>query len=400
METPVLASDVAEIDRLQQRGLIVGIAGLIVGALGSLLQPAQFLQSWLIGFMFCLGLSLGCLSMLMTHHMSGGQWGLVTRRIFEAGSRLIPYCLLLFIPIAVMLPKLYLWARPDAVRADEILQHKHIYLNVPFVLIRAAIYFLVWWGCSYYLTRWSIQQDRGEVAVTIPDTRRFRVVSAPGLVIYVVTMSLAAIDWLMSLDPHWYSTIFGFIMVGGQALFALSFAAVMLALLAPREPMASVLRTENVHDIGKLMLAFVMLWAYFSFSQFLIIWAGNLPEEITFYLERLRYGWQYVSLLIVVGHFALPFCLLLSRDLKRRPRLLARVAWFIIAMRLVDLIWIVAPNFNHEPFPVSIANVFLPIGLGGIWLYLFAGQLRRYPLLPFNDPNFKEMLAHGQHTGH
>jgi hypothetical protein len=189
-------------------------------------------------------------------------------------------------------------------------------------------------------------------------------------------------------------------MVGGQALFALSFAAVMLALLAPREPMASVLRTENVHDIGKLMLAFVMLWAYFSFSQFLIIWAGNLPEEITFYLERLRYGWQYVSLLIVVGHFALPFCLLLSRDLKRRPRLLARVAWFIIAMRLVDLIWIVAPNFNHEPFPVSIANVFLPIGLGGIWLYLFAGQLRRYPLLPFNDPNFKEMLAHGQHTGH
>jgi hypothetical protein len=400
METPVLTSDVAEIDRLQQRGLIVGIAGLIVGVIGSLVQPAQFLQSWLIGFMFCLGLSLGCLSMLMTHHMSGGQWGLVTRRIFEAGSRLIPYCLLLFIPIAVMLPKLYLWARPDAVRADEILQHKHIYLNVPFVLIRAAIYFLVWWGCSYYLTRWSIQQDRGEVAVTIPDTRRFRVVSAPGLVIYVVTMSLAAIDWLMSLDPHWYSTIFGFIMVGGQALFALSFAAVMLALLAPREPMASVLRTENVHDIGKLMLAFVMLWAYFSFSQFLIIWAGNLPEEITFYLERLRYGWQYVSLLIVVGHFALPFCLLLSRDLKRRPRLLARVAWFIIAMRLVDLIWIVAPNFNHEPFPVSIANVFLPIGLGGIWLYLFAGQLRRYPLLPFNDPNFKEMLAHGQHTGH
>jgi hypothetical protein len=400
METPVLTSDVAEIERLQQRGLIVGIAGLIVGVVGSLLQPAQFLQSWLIGFMFCLGLSLGCLSMLMTHHMSGGQWGLVTRRIFEAGSRLIPYCLLLFIPIAVMLPKLYLWARPDAVRADEILQHKHIYLNVPFVLIRAAIYFLVWWGCSYYLTRWSMQQDRGEVAVTIPDTRRFRVVSAPGLVIYVVTMSLAAIDWLMSLDPHWYSTIFGFIMVGGQALFALSFAAVMLALLAPREPMASVLRTENVHDIGKLMLAFVMLWAYFSFSQFLIIWAGNLPEEITFYLERLRYGWQYVSLLIVVGHFALPFCLLLSRDLKRRPRLLARVAWFIIAMRLVDLIWIVAPNFNHEPFPVSIANVFLPIGLGGIWLYLFAGQLRRYPLLPFNDPNFKEMLAHGQHTGH
>ncbi len=400
MDTHVLTTDVAEIDRLQQRGLIVGIAGLVVGAIGSLLQPAQFLQSWLIGFMFCLGLSLGCLSMLMTQHMSGGQWGLVSRRIFEAGSRLIPFCLLLFIPIAVMVPKLYLWARPDAVRADEILQHKHVYLNVPFFLIRAAIYFIIWMGCAYYLNRWSAQQDRGEVAVTEADTRRFRVISAPGLVIYVVTMSLAAIDWLMSLDPHWYSTIFGFIMVAGQALCALSFAAVVLSMISSREPMASVLRAENIHDIGKLMLAFVMLWAYFSFSQFLIIWAGNLPEEITFYLERLRYGWQYVSLLIVVGHFALPFCLLLSRDLKRRPRLLARVAWFIIAMRLVDLIWLVAPNFNHEPFPVSIANLFLPIGLAGIWFYLFAGQLRRYPLLPVNDPYFKEMLAHGQHTGH
>jgi len=400
MDTHVLTTDVAEIGRLQQRGLIVGIAGLVVGAIGSVLQPAQFLQSWLIGFMFCLGLSLGCLSMLMTQHMSGGQWGLVSRRIFEAGSRLIPFCLLLFIPIAVMVPKLYLWARPDAVRADEILQHKHVYLNVPFFLIRAAIYFIIWMGCAYYLNRWSAQQDRGEVAVTEADTRRFRVISAPGLVIYVVTMSLAAIDWLMSLDPHWYSTIFGFIMVAGQALCALSFAAVVLAMISSREPMASVLRAENIHDIGKLMLAFVMLWAYFSFSQFLIIWAGNLPEEITFYLERLRYGWQYVSLLIVVGHFALPFCLLLSRDLKRRPRLLARVAWFIIAMRLVDLIWLVAPNFNHEPFPVSIANLFLPIGLAGIWFYLFAGQLRRYPLLPVNDPYFKEMLANGQHAGH
>ena len=400
MQTYVLTTVPAEIERLQQRGLIVGIAGLVLGAIGAFIRPGQFLPSWLIGFTFCLGLSLGSLALLMMQHMTGGQWGLVTRRIFEAASRLLLYCAVLFIPIAVMLPKLFIWAQPDAVRADEILQQKQLYLNVPFFLVRVVVYFLVWLGCTYFLKKWSDAQDRGEVAVTEADTRRFRVVSAPGLVAYVILMSLAAVDWLMSLDPHWYSTIFGFIMVAGQALSALSFAVVVLAILVQREPMSAVVRTENFHDLGKLMLAFVMLWTYFSFSQFLIIWAGNLPEEIPFYIERLRNGWQYVSVLILIGHFFLPFTLLLSRDLKRRPRLLACVAWFIIAIRLVDIIWLVAPNFNQDGLPISLANVAIPVGLAGIWVYLFAGQLRRRPLVPINDPYFKEMLAHGHHAGH
>jgi hypothetical protein len=393
--------DTADIARLQQRGLVIGGVGLVVGAIGALLQPDQLLPSWLIGFTFCLGLSMGCLTLLMMQHMSGGQWGLVARRVFEAGSRLLPYCVLLFIPIAIFLPQLYLWARPEAVRADEILQHKAPYLNVWFFIIRAVVYFLIWLFCATYLNRWSVAQDRGEVGVTEADTRRFRVISAPGLLAYVLTMSLAAVDWLMSLDPHWYSTIFGFIIVAGQALCALSFAVAVLAILAERTPMSEVLRAGHFHDLGKLMLAFVMLWAYFSFSQFLIVWAGNLPEEIPFYLDRMRNGWQYVSLLIVVGHFFLPFFLLLSRDLKRRPRLLARVAWFIVAIRLVDLIWLIAPPFSHEgSFPISLANVAIPVGLSGVWLYLFAGQLRRHALVPVNDPYFKEMLAHGQHAGH
>ena len=394
-------SDTADIARLQQRGMIIGVAGLVVGAIASILQPDQFLPSWLIGFTFCVGLSMGCLALLMTQHLSGGQWGLVARRVFEAGSRLLPYSVLLFIPIAIFLPKLYLWARPEAVHADEILEHKAPYLNVWFFLIRAAVYFLIWWFCAHNLNRWSVQQDRGELGVTEADTRRFRVISAPGLLAYVLTMSLAAIDWLMSLDPHWYSTIFGFIIVAGQALCALSFSVAILAMLAESAPLSAVLRAGHFHDLGKLMLAFVMLWAYFSFSQFLIIWAGNLPEEIPFYIERLRYGWQYVSLLIVVGHFFVPFLLLLSRDLKRRPRLLARVAWFIVAMRLIDLIWIIAPVFNQDrAFPVSVANVAIPLGLAGVWLYLFAGQLRRRALVPVNDPYFKEMVAHGQPAGH
>jgi hypothetical protein len=401
MDTHVLTTiDSTDIDRLQQRGLLVAIGGLAVGAVGAFLQPAQFMPSWLIGFTFCTGLSLGCLALLMVQHMTSGAWGLVTRRIFEAGSRLLPMCALLFIPIAALAPSLYVWARPEAVQADEILQHKQLYLNVPFFTIRTVIYFAVWIGCATLLTRWSVQQDRGEAAVTENDLRRFRVVSGPGLVIYVLLVSLAAVDWLMSLDAHWYSTIFGFILVAGQGLCGLAFAVAVLAMLVGREPMTHVLRAGHFHDLGKLLLAFVMLWAYFSFSQFLIIWAGNLPEEIPFYLERLRHGWGVVTMIVVAGHFALPFCLLLSADLKRRPRALAFVAWFIVAMRLVDLIWIVAPTFNQSGVPVSLANVGIPIGLGGIWLFLFAGQLRKHPLVPVNDPYFREMLARGQEGGH
>lgn len=398
--TDLTAVDSPEIARLRQLGLYAAIGGLIIGVLGALLQPVQFMPSWLIGFTFCTGLSLGCLAMLMMQHMTGGYWGLVTRRIFEAGSRLLPYCAVLFIPIAVRAPALYIWARPDAVAADDILLHKAHYLNLPFFILRTVIYFTVWIACASLLTRWSAQQDRGEVGRTEEDMRRFRVVSAPGLLVYVVLMSLAAIDWLMSLDAHWYSTIFGFIMVAGQALGGLAFSVAVLAVLVRREPMSDVLRAGHFHDLGKLMLAFVMLWAYFSFSQFLIIWAGNLPDEIPFYLARLRNGWGVVSSIIVAGHFVLPFCLLLSADLKRRPRTLAMVAWFIVAMRLVDLIWIVAPTFNQNGVPVSVANIGIPIGLAGLWLFLLAGQLRKRPLVPVNDPYFKDMLAHVQAGGH
>ena len=313
MNTHAFTTDPAVFDRLRTRALMVGIAGLIAGGIGAILQPSQFWPSWLIGFMFCVGMTVGSLAMLMLQHMVGGLWGMAGRRIFEAASRLLPYCILLFIPIAFALPKLYIWAHPDAVRADEVLRHKAFYFQTWFFLLRAA----------------------------------------------------------------------------------------MLALLIRVEPYASFLRPVMFHDIGKLMLAFIMLWAYFSFSQFLIIWAGNLPEEIPFYLARMRYGWGVVSLIIIFGHFVLPFCFLLSRELKRRPKRLAQVAWFIVAIRFIDLIWLVAPEFNQGTmwFPVSLANIGLPIGLFGIWVYLFAGQLRSRALLPANDPYFKEMLAHG-HTGH
>jgi hypothetical protein len=389
--------DVPALARLQQRALVVALVGLLPGTLAGFANPDQFFRSWLIGFLLCLGLSMGSLALLMLQHMSGGQWGLVGRRVFEAASRTLPLVVLAFIPLLFGLPNLFKWAQPATVATDHILQFKAPYLNVPFFITRAVLYFSVWLLCSWLLNKWSAQQDRGETAVTPADTVRFRLVSAPGLIAYVLTMTFASVDWLMSLEPHWYSTIFGLILVAGQGLAAFAFVIAVLAMLATTEPYATYLSPGHFLDLGKLLLAFVMLWAYFSFSQFLIIWAGNLPEEIPFFAERLKHGWQYVSLVLLLGHFALPFALLLSRDLKKQSPLLSKVAIFILLMRYVDILWLVGPMFEHQGFPISWMDVALPAGLVGAWLFMFARQLRSRALLPINDPFFKEAFAHDAH---
>ncbi len=398
MDTHAVTTDVPALARLQRWGLVAGFWGLLAGIVGAFLDLDQFFRSWLIGFLFCLGLSMGPLALLMLQHMSGGQWGLMVRRVCEAASRNVPFVALMFVPLLFGLPHLYSWARPELVQTDHVLQMKSPYLNVPFFIVRAALYFAIWTLGSWLLNSWSAAQDRGEVAVHPSDTVRFRVVSAPGLLVYVVTMTFASVDWIMSLDPHWYSTIFGFILVAGQGLAGFALVIAVLAMLSRVEPLATYLNPRlHFLDLGKLLLAFVMLWAYFSFSQLLIIWAGNLPEEIPFFYNRFRGGWQYVSLVILLGHFALPFVLLLSRDLKRRPHLLARVALAILVMRLVDLIWLVEPMVPHGGFPIHWMDIALPIGLTGVWTFLFARNLRSRPLLPLNDPFFKEAFAHEVH---
>ena len=397
MDTHAVITDVPALAKLQRWGLVVGFWGLLAGVAGAFLDVDQFFRSWLIGFLFCLGLSMGSLALLMLQHLSGGQWGLVGRRVFEAASRNLPFVALLFVPVLLGLPRLYTWARPELVLTDHILQAKAPYLNVPFFVGRAVLYFAVWLLGSWLLNKWSAAQDRGEIAVLPGDTVRFRVVSAPGLLVYVITLTFASIDWIMSLDPHWYSTIFGLILVAGQGLSGLALVIAVLAMLSGSEPYARYLRPGHFLDLGKLLLAFVMLWAYFSFSQFLIIWAGNLPEEIPFFLHRMRGGWQYLSVFLLLGHFVLPFILLLSRDLKKRPHLLAKVAIAILVMRLVDLLWLVEPMFEHHGFPIHWMDVALPAGLAGVWLYLFARNLRSKALLPLNDPFFKEAFAHDVH---
>ena len=392
----VTPTDVPALARLQQRALIVGIIGLAAGILGALVDRDQFFQSWLIGFLFCLGLTLGSLGLLMLQHLSGGQWGMVGRRIFEAASRTLPLVALFFIPILFALPTLFMWARPEVVASDKILQMKEAYLNVPFFMVRAAIYFAFWIVCAWLLTKWSGEQDRGEASLDPAGMVRFRTLSAPGLLFLVLTITFAVTDWVMSLDPHWFSTIFGLLFTAGYGLSAFALTIAVLSTIGPVGALAGRLTPRHFHDLGKLLLAFTMLWAYMNFSQFLIIWSGNLPEEIPWFIERLRGGWGVVALVLVVGHFALPFLLLLSQDIKKGPWL-SRVAIFILVMRLVDTIWLVGPTFAHDGFPIHWMDVAIPVGLVGIWMFLFTRNLRGLALMPLNDPFLKKEFAHDAH---
>jgi len=369
--------------------MLAGAVGLVLCALGLLVDREQFFRSYLVGYMFWLGIALGSMALCMVHHMSGGAWGLVIRRIFEASSRTLPVLALLFIPIALGMHDLYPWTHADHVQHNEVLQHQSLYLNIPFFLARAMFYFAVWIVLARQLNRWSLEQDLGDV---VRSTRRMQRLSGGGLVLYGLTITFASVDWVMSLNPHWYSTIFGFIFMGSQGLAALAFTIAVAVMLSRSEPMAHVYRADHFHDLGKLLLAFVMLWAYFNFSQYLIIYSGNLVEEIPYYVARTRGGWGIVALILVVFHFALPFALLLSRDLKRSGSRLMAVALGILVIRVVDLFFLVAPEFETQGFSIHWLDIAAPIGLGGLWLWLFLTQLRQRPLLPLRDPHLAEAL--------
>jgi hypothetical protein len=375
--------------RLQRAALAAGVIGLGLCAAGAFASPAQFLRSYLVAYLFWFGIALGCLAILMIHHIAGGAWGAVIRRVLESGTRTLPLMLVLFLPLALGLGSLYEWARPEAVAHDAVLQHLHLYLNVPFFLARVVFYFAVWLTIAVFLNRWSLQQDGShDPAITY----RMELLSRGGLVAVGLTMSFAAIDWVMSLEPHWHSSIYGFLIIGGQVLAAMAFVIPMAALLAQREPLARVIGAQQFHDLGKLMLAFVMLWAYFSLSQFLIIWSANLPEEIPWYLRRMRGGWQIIGVAIILFHFVLPFLLLLSREVKRSAGTLALVALFVLFIRFVDLFWLVTPAFSPTALRVHWLDVVAPVGVGGVWLWVFVWQLQGRPVVAVNDPSLPQQV--------
>ena len=382
------------VDGLQRTALWTGIAGLVVCALGGALAPDYFFRSWLVGWVYWVGISVGSLAILMLHHMTRGAWGLVIRRVLEAAARTLPFLLLLAIPLAFGMDRLYLWARPAVVAHDALLKAKHVYLNVPFFFGRLAIYLAIWSLFAFVLSRLSWRQDeQGDPRLT----RRMQLLAGPGIVIYGLTATLAAVDWLMSIEPHWYSTIYGIYLIGSQGLSALAFLVIFALWLARRPPMDTVIHPGHFHDWGKLLLAFTMLWAYFNFSQFLIIWSGNLPEEITWYLHRIRGGWGAIALALVAFHFALPFALLLSRDVKRHASRLIGVAILMAVMRIVDLFWQVEPGYVGETGTQNPAFWWMylaaPVAIGGLWLAWFLRELKRRPLLPVHDPYLAEAVA-------
>lgn len=381
---------IPELAQYQQRFLLAGGAGAVLSLVGWFMNPAQFYRSYLVAYMFVLGATNGCLALAMIHQLSGGAWGVVTRRIIGAASRVLPVLTLLFLPIAFGMHDLYEWTHTEAVAADGVLQHKSLYLNTPFFLARAALYFGVWNGVSFLLNKWSLEQDRGDDPAI---AWRMQALSGAGLVLYGLTTTFASFDWMMSLDPHWFSTIYGVLIMGGQGLTAIATVVITLTWLSRREPLNTITVPQHFHDLANLMLAFVILWAYFSFSQYLIIYSANLPEEITWYTHRLHTSWRVIGVFLVVAHFAVPFLLLLSRSLKRQPEVLAKVAVGIIAVRLVDLFWLIAPQFHQEHLSISWLDIVLPLALGAIWIGCFLWQMRGRAILPIYDPQFAEALG-------
>jgi hypothetical protein len=389
----VLAPAPPVVDRLARAGVLVGGAAGAILALGAVLRPPLFFQSYLFGFLFWVCVSLGCLSLSFVQHLTGGMWGLSIRRILEAGTRTLSWAGLFFVPLVFGLPHVYEWARPEAA-ADALLQRKAPYLNPTFFVARAAFYFAVWWLLVHLLNRWSAETDGG------PDLRverRLRGLSGAGLLLVGFTVTFSSVDWAMSLDPHWFSTVYGILFMVCQVLAAMSLVIVVVALLGGEEPLVRVVDRTVVHDLGKLLFAFVMLWGYISFAQFLIIWSANLPEEIPWYIRRLHGGWQWLALVLVVFQFVLPFSLLLSRTLKRNARALALVATGILAVRFADLLWLLGPDLHgHEHgFGASalLGDVAAFLAFGGLWTWAFARGLKSRPLLPVGDPEVRERLA-------
>ena len=385
-----------ELRRVSTLALAVGFLFFALFVFGWLVDRTQFFHAYLVGFIFWIGVTIGSLALLMLQHLMGGAWGLIIRRVLEAATRTLPLMLILFIPILVGLNQIYPWTNRAAMDQVPALREKTAnYLNPAFFMTRAAIYFAIWSLMALALNWLSLQQDR------TADPRigkRLQMISGPGLGLLILTITFASIDWVMSLDPAWFSTIFGLIFVASWSLSALAFGILVMSWLSKREPMNTVVRTSHFHDWGNLLLTLVMLWTYFAFSQYLIIWSANLPEETTWYVARTHGGWGVIALGIVILQFAFPFLTLLSRAAKTSPQKLALLAVLILAMRIVDVIWLVEPSFNREHFHLSWMDLVAPLAMGGLWIATFAWQLQKRRLVPINDPRLEQALT--AHAGH
>ena len=384
--------------------LAVGVLALVACVVGGLGNPDQFFRSYLLAFVFWNGLTVGSLAVLMLQYLTGGAWGIAIRRELEAATRTLPLTTLAFLPILFGAHRLYEWTHADVVAHDEVLRKKALYLNLPFFTVRAVLAFAAWMAMAYFLNRWSLRED--EKPGNLKEVRRrLALLSGGGLVVYALTVTWTSVDWVMSLEPHWYSTMYGVLYMVGFGLGALALAAIAVVTLSgetaapahrPANSLAEFLGPRIRGDIGKMLFAFVMLWAYVHFSQYLIVWMGNLPEEISWYLARFRGGWGVIGWAVLLLHFAVPFLLLLSRRANRNPRLLVFAAALLFFMRFVSDAWMVIPAFSPGALRIHWMDLAAPLGLGGVWVWFYARNLTARPLLPVHDPGFEEALAHGR----
>ena len=406
-----------DLDALQRKALIAGAVGLAATAAGFFLgESVYFYRAYLVAWLWTLGIALGLFAISMLAHISGGDWGVVMRRLLQAGGRTLPFFVVAGIPLVFGLEELYAWAKYESIKEaaylagdsykhDHLLDHKAPYLNVTGFLGRALIYFIGWTILAYVISAWSDRYDAtGDPALK----EKMKKLSCFGLIFYVVSATLAVVDWVMSLDPHWFSSLFGFSYVAGHALSAFAFVVPLMLFLSRRKPMSEIVGPKLFHDYGKFMLAAVMVWGYFMISQYLIIWSGNLPEGVGWYIVRSSHGWQALSILLIVGHFVLPFSLLLSADLKKQAPKLMIVACWLLGMRWLDFYWQAAPSLDHywhsalgstlgltHTAGFHWLNLAAPIGIGGVWLALLLGQLKGRAIVPVRDPALEEVMAHG-----
>ena len=367
----------------KQPALLVGAVGLIATAAGYFVDSQQFFFSYLTGFIFWMTVVWGALFFALLHHLTSADWSIVLRRILETVVMAVPLMAILFIPVLVGMHDLYHWSHADVVANDPILLKKSAYLNPVFFTIRAVVYFTIWFLLGRGLYKTSLAQDAGYQP---EQTVKMRKISAPGMILFALSITFASFDWLMSLDAHWYSTIFGVYIFGGSLLAILTFMIIYGNLLRQRGILAETITVEHYHDLAKFLFAFTIFWGYIGFSQYFLIWYANIPEETIWYLHRWEGTWKYVTMVTVFGHFIIPFILLMPRAVKRNLTALKYIAAWVMLMHWIDIFWLISPNIHHHGASLSWMDVTATLGIGGIFLWYFLNRYYAHPLVPVNDP--------------